>query len=148
MSSARLLAAALFVCSALAFAQQPSDSLAGPTKPAEASKPVEVAPSRTWRLLPNHELNPEWLQDAPKYAAAKDQGAIEHLLPDPQTQAIAKPPDELFVTESFCLAIRSYVVARDEKDSDSTHLVRSSTCQPMKRYHVRKVDAPQDPANR
>jgi len=39
-----------------------------------------------------------------------------------------------------CFFIHSYVVARDEKDSDSTHFVRSSTCQPSSRYQVWSVD--------
>jgi hypothetical protein len=40
-----------------------------------------------------------------------------------------------------CYAIRSYVVARDEKDSDSTHLVHYSVCQPASRYRLRTAQA-------
>ena len=39
-----------------------------------------------------------------------------------------------------CLKIRSYVVARDSKDSDSTHPVSYSTCQPSTRYRVRTTE--------
>jgi hypothetical protein len=39
-----------------------------------------------------------------------------------------------------CYAIRSYVVARDSKDSDSTHPAGYSTCQPSNRYQVKSAD--------
>lgn len=38
-----------------------------------------------------------------------------------------------------CYTIRSYVVARDSKDSDATHLVGYSTCRPANRYRVWKT---------
>jgi hypothetical protein len=43
--------------------------------------------------------------------------------------------------DNSCYAIRSYVVARDDKNSDSTHLVGYSTCQPSSRYHVKSAEA-------
>jgi hypothetical protein len=39
-----------------------------------------------------------------------------------------------------CYAIRSYVVARDSKNSDSTHPVSYSTCQPAARYQLRTTE--------
>lgn len=45
MTLARLLATALLVCSALAFAQKKSDSLAIPAQAADASKSPTAAPS-------------------------------------------------------------------------------------------------------
>ncbi len=47
-----------------------------------------------------------------------------------------------------CLKIRSYVVARDSKDSDSTHLVSYSTCQPSTRYRLRTTEMHAEPVNR
>jgi hypothetical protein len=44
------------------------------------------------------------------------------------------------VVGGFCLKMRSYVVARDSKDSDSVHLVKYSTCQPASRYQVKTAD--------
>jgi len=44
----------------------------------------------------------------------------------------------------FCYSMRSYLMARDSKDSDSTHLVSTSTCQPAQRYTVKTTD-PQTP---
>ena len=45
---------------------------------------------------------------------------------------------ELPVVE-ICYNIRGYVVARDSKDSDATHPVKSSTCQRASRFRVKAV---------
>jgi hypothetical protein len=55
-------------------------------------------------------------------------------------------PDGLLVNgeptdDTTCYAIRSYVVARDSKNSDSTHPVSYSTCQPASRYRLKTADA-------
>jgi len=42
--------------------------------------------------------------------------------------------------DTTCYAIRSYVVARDAKDSDSTHPAGYSTCRPSDRYHVKSAE--------
>lgn len=42
--------------------------------------------------------------------------------------------------DTVCYAIRSYVVARDNKHSDSTHPVSQSNCQPATRYSLRSAD--------
>jgi hypothetical protein len=47
--------------------------------------------------------------------------------------------------DEICYTIRSYVVARDTRDSDSTHPVKSSTCQMASRFRVKTV-APTDVA--
>lgn len=50
------------------------------------------------------------------------------------------PPVETQMADAgACYAIRSYVVARDSKDSDATHLVGYSTCRPANRYRVWKT---------
>jgi hypothetical protein len=41
--------------------------------------------------------------------------------------------------DGACFTIRSIVVARDRKDSDATHFVRTSTCQPSSRYRLRSA---------
>jgi hypothetical protein len=43
--------------------------------------------------------------------------------------------------DTLCYTVRSYVVARDSKDSDSVHLTRYSTCQPASRYRLRTTQA-------
>jgi rRNA maturation protein Nop10 len=45
------------------------------------------------------------------------------------------------IDDSVCYTMRSYVVARDSKDSDSVHPVRYSTCQPAGRYRLRTTEA-------
>jgi hypothetical protein len=47
-----------------------------------------------------------------------------------------------------CYAIRSYVVARDTKHSDSTHQVSYSTCQPAARYQLRTTEIRSGSADR
>ena len=76
------------------------------------------------------------------------QELIQQSFPDSRTPAFLVLPDGELVTDNFCYSIRSYVVARDEKDSDSTHLVKSSTCTPARRFHVRKADDQQKSPNR
>lgn len=49
------------------------------------------------------------------------------------------PPLEDFQTDSICYAIRSYKVARDDPQSDTTHAAGYSTCQPATRFHVDSV---------
>lgn len=39
-----------------------------------------------------------------------------------------------------CYSIRSYLMARDSKDSDSTHLVGTSNCQPARQYSLKTTD--------
>jgi hypothetical protein len=43
--------------------------------------------------------------------------------------------------DETCYMIRSYVVARDSKDSDSVHPVRYTICQPGSRFHLRTTQA-------
>jgi len=47
---------------------------------------------------------------------------------------LSRPDDEI------CYTLRTYVVARDDKESDSTHRVSSSTCQPGSRYRLKTAD--------
>ena len=61
--------------------------------------------------------------------------------PNSRSPLITLLPDGEYTTDSICYAIRSYVVARDDKDSDSTHPVDSSTCQPASHYRVKKAQA-------
>jgi hypothetical protein len=82
-------------------------------------------------------------QSHPSEAPAPDplkNGILEDLR-DPTAALRARAPASLapapYEFENTCYAIRSYVVARDEKDSDSTHLVHYSVCQPANRYRLR-----------
>jgi len=52
------------------------------------------------------------------------------------------------VEDKTCYTIRSYVVARDDKDSDTTHPVGFSTCQPSSRYRLKNAQVQQGSSSR
>jgi hypothetical protein len=54
---------------------------------------------------------------------------------DLQVDNFAIPPYSS--ADHYCLKMRSYLVARDSKNSDSTHLAGHSTCLPASRYRLR-----------
>src|SRR5579863_5568726 len=58
------------------------------------------------------------------------------LLPNGQPASLDFPTNNTDAGAT-CYSIRSYVVARDAKDSDSTYPAGYSTCQPSDRYHVK-----------
>ena len=128
MSLARLLPVALLFFSSLAFTQSQlrSSRLPGNLQPDPDFSTIDAKPSEPWRIVPNDPLKPDSKQ-APFN--------LRGLLIAPDGEGLA---------DNTCFAIRSYVVARDEKDSDSTHPVKSSTCQPARRYHLRAAESPSD----
>jgi len=63
-----------------------------------------------------------------------------HTLPNGEAAHVDMPVNDLDLVGPTCYAIRSYVVARDSKDSDSTHPAGYSTCQPSNRYRVKRAD--------
>jgi len=134
MTLARLLAAALLVCSLSAFGQ---DSPKGNRAPSVFFRlpGVDLAATATepWRIIPN---KPDGR------SSILNQSDI-NWLPAVQSRETTGWEDD-----EFCYAIRSYVVARDSKDSDSTHPVSSSTCRPANRYHVKSADIHQDSSER
>ncbi len=141
------IAVALLLCS-LAFAQeQQSPAATPPGNASDAGKKV-VGASEPWRLL----------SSAPAAASVErplDRQQIDQFKIDPNGRPFkleAKAdsgvlgPEGLLVNgelpdDTTCYAIRSYVVARDRKDSDSTHPVSYSTCQPASRYRLKTADA-------
>ncbi len=82
-------------------------------------------------------------------SSAKPQPALPARQTESGTQAsMFTPPfpaDKIALSlagsgDATCYAIRSYVVARDAKDSDSTHPVSYSTCRPAARYALKTVE--------
>jgi len=127
MTSVRLLMVAFLLYSVAGLCQeQAQTSSNAPVSAIPQSKAPEQL-SEPWRIIPpelNFSQNP---QIEPQFG-----------------RPIVSPDD--FV----CLKIRSYVVARDSKDSDSVHLVKYSTCQPANRYRLKTTviqerDHPRDP---
>lgn len=144
MTLIRLFAAALVVCSTLAFAQTKTDSVAVSGQ-ASASKPATAASSEPWKFIPNQLADASSGKDPltrlqiDKYKVFRSNTNKPTLLVGPEADA------GIFLTgmeglDNVCYSIRSYVVARDSKDSDSTHPVSYSTCQPASRYRVRTTE--------
>ncbi|HMK20936.1 MAG TPA: hypothetical protein VK466_01300 [Terriglobales bacterium] len=50
--------------------------------------------------------------------------------------------------DGVCYTLRTYVVARDEKDSDSTHAVRVTRCLPATRLQFKTATVPVRPTIR
>lgn len=139
MTLVRILTA-LLLCSCFAFAQRPVAMSPDPTSnsAAPSAEPWQIlTPATDTRKIPFN-------------AGQTDQFVIQ---PNDKSFRVTVPSDPMalnlyaqFGDDSVCFAIRSYVVARDSKDSDSVHPVSSSTCVPSRRYRFKKVKAlPQSP---
>jgi hypothetical protein len=147
MTLARFLAP-LVVCSALAFAQQKPGSLASSTQLADSSQSATVASAEPWKFIPNQTVHAASAKDSldrlqiDKYKLVPSKTDSRTLLVGPESDAgmILSGLDGQMDGPTTCLKIRSYVVARDSKDSDSTHPVSYSNCQPSTRYRVRTTE--------
>ncbi len=141
------IAVALLLCS-LAFAQErPSPAAAIPGNANDAGM-TAIATAEPWRLLPTTSVTA--VAKSPLEGLQIDQFRI-----DPSGRALkleakadpvvlgseSLPIDGLLPDDTTCYAIRSYVVARDRKNSDSTHPVSYSTCQPASRYRLKTAEA-------
>ncbi len=122
MTSVRLLTAAVLLCTASAFAQEQLSSPTRPNRTAEPEKSAQAAASEPWKLGLNQ---PRDTRDSSLQWQQLDPMAV---------RAGARPGDD-----TLCYKIRSYVVARDSKDSESVHPVGYSTCQPASRYRLKKT---------
>jgi hypothetical protein len=143
MTLARLLVV-LVVCSLPSFAQdqqliatQNPDNVA-----AVAADNNSPTPSDPWKIMPDRSSN--FSSDSmdrtriDQYVHGLGKGDFRT---DRSNQAkkrtlvmgLGGPLD----ADATCFTMRSYVVARDSKDSDSTHPTGYSTCQPASKYRVR-----------
>ncbi len=153
MTLARLLAAALLLCSLSAFGQdqQTQSSLPstgviavhfkkGPSLNRESffsslNLPTAATAAEPWRIFPDATGSLVTGQDRPDQIPA-DQLKLEiHV-----RQLLESQLDRLHEESLTCYAIRSYVVARDSMDSDSTHPAGYSTCQPATRYSLKTTE--------
>jgi hypothetical protein len=67
-------------------------------------------------------------------------GRVRVSLPNPDAGIFDPILKQQREADSTCYSIRSYVVARDSKDSDSTHPAGYSTCQPTDRYRLKSTE--------
>jgi hypothetical protein len=143
MIPVRLLIAAVLICTASAFAQEQLSSATRPNRTAEPDKSAHAAATEPWKLVINQPA--DWnsgmnrLQQFQIDAYKIDRSRID---PNRQTfrwgsQIYDIVMDRQSGDDILCYKIRSYVVARDNKDSDSVHPVGYSTCQPASRYRLR-----------
>jgi hypothetical protein len=143
MTSVRLLTAAL-LWTASAFAQEQLSSTTRPDRTAEPEKAAQTAATEPWKLVLNQPV--DWnvgkdrLQQLQIDAYKIDRSRID---PNRQTSRWVFQNDDIVMEtlgdDTLCYKIRSYVVARDSKDSDSVHPVGYSTCQPASRYRLKKT---------
>ena len=108
-----------------------------------------ATPSEPWRLIP----------DSQGADAGSENRALDHLRMNDYRGSQFKGDDRANIvrpdsdggmffpnlkprlnTDTTCYSIRSYVVARDSKDSDSTHPAGYSTCQPSDRYRLKSTE--------
>ena len=113
MTSGRVVAIAYLLTSFCAFAQQSSIDSAK-SADAKAKPQAEVAVGAPGVLVP--------AQSSPN---------ILNQFQSPENANV-----------NVCFKMRTYVMARDSKDSDSTHLVRYSTCTPANARIVQKTAHP------
>jgi hypothetical protein len=81
-------------------------------------------PDEAWRIIPK-----------------SDKDGTLLLKSEMDRKGIAILPDRPLATDVTCLSIRSYVVKRDNKNSDSVHPAGYSTCVPASRFRVKTADA-------
>ena len=124
MTLTRLLTAPLLLCCLSALAQD--------------QQPRSPTPSEPWRIIPNQPA------DVGSGQQLLSHMQVDQFRFDPKVEA--KPDKVVAVLDSqpdadtICYSIRSYVVARDAKDSDATHPAGYSTCRPASHYHVRTAE--------
>jgi hypothetical protein len=144
MTSVRLLTAAVLICIASAFAQEQLSSTTRPNRAAEPEKSAHAAATEPWKLVINQPA--DWNSGKNRLQQFQiDAYKIDRSRIDPNRQPFrwgSQIDDIVMETlgdDTLCYKIRSYVVARDSKDSDSVHPVGYSTCQPASRYRLKKT---------
>ena len=160
MTLARLLAAALVMCSLSAFAQdqyiqdsRPSHTLCTVVSNTGCISQSSIlaerflgsrhaaTPAEPWRIFPDSE------HSFVSGQTRLDQTPADQLKLEFRVRQLESQLDRLSGEGPTCYAIRSYMVARDSKDSDSTHPAGYSTCQPVGRYGVKTITSGPEPAD-
>jgi hypothetical protein len=150
MTSVRLLTAAVILCTVSAFAQEQHHSATRANRAAEPDQSVRVTTSEPWKIVTDQPTDSRAgtnsLQQKQIDAYQIDRSRIDpNRRPfrwDPQVDPILM--DGQLGDDTVCYKIRSYVVARDHKDSDSVHPVGYSTCRPASRYRLRTTQIHSD----
>lgn len=149
MYRTHLLVATLVLCAAGVFAQDQQATNYSAQAVPSASDSAVPANTEPWRIIPKQAQESNLpslstnLLNTPTQSV-DDDGRAPMILPGPDSKLRIHIPSNGYPitlpSDSVCYYIRSYLVARDSKDSDSTHLVGTSTCQPAARYRVKTTD--------
>lgn len=129
MHYGRLLLPAFLLCTFTVFAQD------HPLPAGDPNNKVQLAPDS--RMPPASSSDEPW-RIIPK--SDEDKG-FALTTPEMGGKARAVSPDTPLAGGITCLAIRSYVVKRDSKDSDSVHLAGYTTCVPAARFRLKTAEA-------
>ena len=142
MTLARLFLVVLFVCALPGFAQDQKLSAAQNPEnvSAFATNRDSATPAEPWRIMPNRpsdlsSISPDRMR-ADQYVLDRSRGDFRSGRSD-KTRTLVMGSNGPLDADATCFTMRSYVVARDFKDSDSTHPTGYSTCQPASKYRVK-----------
>jgi hypothetical protein len=150
MTLIRLLLASLLLCCLSAFPQdQKIDTAQMPGNDISsfvANRDAAVTPSEPWKIIPDRPSAGS-LDSADHIRVDQfrvDQGQADPRTgkskPEAKTRTLVMGPDGRLDDDATCYTMRSYVVARDSKDSDSTHLTGYSTCQRASKYRLKTTE--------
>ena len=150
MTAIRLLMAISLVCSLSAFAQTQNDRTTPGNDAAVAPKSLAGATSEPWKIL--SESPAGWSTTTstarPSIDHSRDPFSLGANPSGPLLSGIIDPNisvrNSVAGGDSYCLKIRSYVVARDSKNSDSVHPAGYTTCVPASRFRLRTTVEPQN----
>lgn len=145
MTGIRLLMAISLVCSISAFAQT-QNNRTSPSTNVTAPSSLTAANSEPWKILAEPEASSRSTADSPSQSLM-DHSKDPFLSGNPSGPLLNGSIDPNMAVrysvaggDSYCLNIHSYVVARDRRNSDSVHLVGSTTCVPASRFRLRTAD--------
>ena len=123
-----LLLATLALCCLPALAQDSPLINQSPSTRAMQAPEFRTAPpakpDEPWRIIPKSDKDRTFL-----------------ITPEMDRNGIVALPGGPLAADVTCLSIRSYVVKRDSKNSDSVHPAGYSTCVPASRFRVKTADA-------
>ena len=150
MTLIRLLLASLLLCSLSAFSQDQQIGTAlvpgNDISSYVANKDAAVTPSEPWKIIPNRP-SAQSLDSADRIRVDQfrlDQGQVDlrtgKSKPEAKARTLVMGLDGRLDDDATCYTMRSYVVARDSKDSDSTHLTGYSTCQRASKYRLKTTE--------
>jgi len=132
MRAGHLLLASIVLCTLPVLAQDSpliseNPSTKGMQAPEFHTAPT-AKPDEPWRIIPKSDKDRTFL-----------------ISPDMDRKGIVMLPDGPLAADVTCLSIRSYVVKRDSKNSDSVHPAGYSTCVPAHRFRLKTADSVSDP---